>query len=303
MFWHRDQLHMVFGDTFGPGGLGGENWRSNVLARIADPDPRNGFPIESMISGTDGKAKELLPSRKIDGEEMTVIPTQGISLGGRMLLHYMSVREWADTGGVWSVNHSGFAYSDDDGETWVLPAQATWPADSGFEQVAFAIEDGILYTLGIPEGRFGGVQLRRVRPEEVLVKDAYEYWDGRDWTPRPRAAATIVPAPVGELSVAWSESQGRWLMLYLDSAQRAVVLRSAPHLTGPWDEPRTVITAKDYPGLYAPYFVPGREVDSDIYYTLSQWGPYNVFLLHTQLDWQGGEVTAEVASAEAKALN
>lgn len=87
MFWHRDQLYMVFGDTFGKGGLGGKNWRSNTLARLAKPNPKKGLLIEAMIAGPDGNAKELIPSRKIDGVEKSVIPTYGISIDGRMYLH------------------------------------------------------------------------------------------------------------------------------------------------------------------------------------------------------------------------
>ncbi|MDX8446064.1 DUF4185 domain-containing protein [Mesorhizobium captivum] len=285
MFWHRDRLYMVFGDTFGAGGFGGKNWRSNVMARIADPDPRHGFPFESMITGPDGAAKELIRSRKIDGDEKTVIPTQGISLGGRIYLHYMSVRHWGLTGGNWTVGHSGLAYSDDDGQTWAAPAGATWREACGFEQVAFIMaKDGFLYSFGIPEGRFGGVRLRRVGREHILTPDAYEYWDGTKWEADPKTAAVVVPAPAGELSVAWSEPHHRWLMMYLDETRRAVVLRTATTLTGPWSDAQEVVTADQYPGLYAPYIVPGTEIDGDLYYTMSQWGPYNVFLMHTSLE-------------------
>ena len=293
MFWHRGKLHMVFGDTFGPGQLTGrKNWRSNAMARIADPDPRNGFPIESMITGPDGTAKELVRSRKIDGVEKTVIPTFGISLGGRMYLHYMSVKEWGKHGS-WEVNHSGIAYSDDDGSTWVTPPQAVWPQNSGFEQVAFVLHEGVLYSFGIPEGRFGGVRLRRVAPERILVPDAYEYWNGEQWTATPAGAAMLVAAPVGELSVAFSPAYRTWLMMYLDPKRRSVVLRTAPQLTGPWGDPQIVVSAGDYPGLYAPYIVPGSDIGAHLYYTMSQWDPYNVFLMRTTLEW--GAVAAASA--------
>ncbi|HZD04178.1 MAG TPA: DUF4185 domain-containing protein, partial [Longimicrobiales bacterium] len=95
MFWHRGHLYMVFGDTFGKGGRGGRNWRSNTLARLADPDPdRDVLRIESMVTGPGGLARELIPSRKVDGIEKTVIPTNGVSTGDRMILQYMSVRRW-----------------------------------------------------------------------------------------------------------------------------------------------------------------------------------------------------------------
>lgn len=291
MFWHRGKLHMVFGDTFGYPGLGGRNWRSNALARIADPDPAQGLPIESMVVGAAGFARELLYSRKVDGDEKTVIPTHGVSIDGRMFLHYMSVRSWGEHG-RWTVGHSGIAYSDDDGETWEQPKRAVWPRGSGFEQVAFVVEGRLLYTFGISEGRWSGVRLRRVEAERILDPVAYRFWDGTGWSADPGVAATLVPAPVGELSVAWSESHRRWLMMYLHPARKAVVLRTAPRLTGPWSEERVVITARDYPGLYAPYIVPGSDIDDAVHYTMSMWGPYNVFLMKTQLSVAPGQGAA-----------
>lgn len=294
MFRHRGDLYMVFGDTFGRKSLTGRrNWRSNTMARIADPDPRNGLPIETMIVGRGGSAKELIPSRKVDGVQKTVIPTYGISVGERMYLHYMSVTRWGAPG-RWDVGHSRIAYSDDDGQNWVSPAGAAWPGDTGFEQVAFVHAEDTVYTFGIPEGRFGGVRLRRVAPEQILATDAYQYWDGDGWGAEPSAAATIVPAPVGELSVAWSETHGRWLMMYLQPERHAIVLRTAPELVGPWSDGQVVATAEDYAGLYAPYIVPGTDIDTDLYYTMSLWDPYNVFLMHTTLDW-GGVATASAA--------
>jgi hypothetical protein len=294
MFWHRDRLYMVFGDTYGKGGRGGENWRSNTMARLADPDPKNGLRIETMILGPNGAAKELIPSRKLWGVERTVIPTHGISIDGRMYLHYMSVRPWGAPG-HWSVRHSGFAYSDDDGATWSKPQSAVWPANTGFEQVAFVQEGDYVYTLGIPGGRFGGVRLRRVAPAGILDKKAYEYWDSQNWVAEMEAAAIIVPMPVGELSVAWSARYKRWLMMYLNPQRYAVMLRTALELTGPWGEEQVVVTAKEYEGLYAPYIVPMPDLGDDVYFTLSQWGPYNVFLLHTTLEEISGELTADAS--------
>lgn len=284
MFWHRDKLYMVFGDTFGEGGLGGKNWRSNALARLADPNPAQGLRIEAMITGPDGAAKELIPSRKIAGIEKTVIPTHGISADGRMYLHYMSVRRWGENSGQWDVRHSGFAYSDNDGQTWYTPRSAVWSQKIGFEQVALVHGgDGYIYTLGIPGGRWGGIRLRRVLPHGILDPQAYEYWNGESWVADPKAAVTIIPPPVGELSVAWSTRHRRWLMMYLNPERHAVVLRTAPDLTGPWAKEQVVVTAEQYPGLYAPYIVPVSELGDDVYFTLSMWGRYNVFLMHMSL--------------------
>ncbi len=296
MFWHEGSLYMVFGDTFGAKGLfGRKNWRSNTMARIADPDPRNGLPIEAMIAGKDGRAKELLVSRKIDGLEMTVIPTYGVSVGSRMFLHYMSVKHWGEPG-KWEVRHSGIAYSDDHGQNWTMPRESVEQRAIGFEQVAFVSDKDMLYSFGIPEGRFGGVKLRRVVPERLLVRDDHEYWNGSEWVADPAAAETIVPGPVGELSVAWSQTHQSWLMMYLEPEKGAIMLRTARQLTGPWSEAQVVVTRNEFPGLYGPYIVPGSEIDGEVYYTLSQWDPYNVYLMKTALTWDGIATVAAPAT-------
>jgi hypothetical protein len=286
MFWHRGQLYMVFGDTFGKGSrYRAHNWRSNTLARLADPVDleHQGLRIESMVTNEAGQARELLASRKVDGIEKTVIPTNGISTGDRMFLHYMSVRTWHG-GGNWDVGHSGLAYSDDDGQTWKTPHEAIWPGGLGFEQVAFVRKDGYVYSFGIPGGRQGAVRLRRVPAGRMLQPGAHRYWNGTAWVRDPHAAKPVVPGPAGELSVAWNARYGQWMMMYLDQSRHAVLLRMAPKLTGPWGEPQVVVNAQQHPGLYAPYIVPLEDIGSEVWFTLSKWKPYNVFLMRMTLD-------------------
>lgn len=289
MFTHKGELYMVFGDTYGPDG---GDWRSNTIARIADPDPANGFSIAAMIESATGAAKEIIRSAKIPGLEWTVIPTNGISLGERMVLHYMSVRMWgADD--KWYVRRSGLAYSDDDGQNWTRSETAMWPAGTGFEQVAYVEHDEMIYVFGIPQGRFGGVRLGRVTPKNVFDPRAYTYWDGQGWSTNIHNAKAVVPAPAGELSVAWSNVHQSWLMMYLEPVERAVILRSAPTMTGPWSAPQIVAHADEYPGLYAPYIVPGLEIDDAVYFTMSRWKPvYNVFLMKGQLEAVGVDMAA-----------
>lgn len=279
MYRHDGRLRMVFGDTFGSSG---SDWRSNTMAVLDDVDPRDGLRIATMVTDRPGHAKELLGSRKVDGEERTVIPTYGISIRGRQYLHYMSVRTW-DGPGRWDVRHSGFAYSDDGGRTWTKDARAVWPDGSGFAQVAMVRRDGWVYLFGIPEGRFGGVRLARVGESSLLDPAAYRYWDGRGWVDDEASATTIVPAPVGELSVGYSAYLNRWVMTYLNEDRHAVVLRTATAMTGPWSDELGVAGARKYPQLYAPYLVPGIETGRDLYFTMSRYDTYAVYLMRTTL--------------------
>lgn len=280
MFMHNDYLYMMFGDTYGQGG---GDWRSNVMARIADPDPRKGFSFAAMTEALDGTASELVRASRVPGMEWTVIPTNAISAAGQMVMHYMSVRAWGRDD-RWSVGRSGLASSRDDGQTWTRSQTAIWPSGTGFEQVAYVEQGGMIYVVGIPQGRYGAAKLGRVAPESIFDPAAYEYWDSKNWVSNIRAAASIVPPSIGELSVAWSAANKRWLMMYYEPDLRAVVLRHAPALTGPWSDMQVVADSREYPGLYAPYIVPGGDIDGELYFTMSRWKPlYNVFLMKTQL--------------------
>lgn len=286
-FPHRGDLYLTFGDTYGSGGLfrtggfGARDWRSNVMARIDEPDPRGALRFTEMLSRPDGRARELLSRDMLPGEPETVIPTAGISDGRRMFLHHMSVRSW-DGPGRWTVGRSGIAYSDDDGDTWTVDPDAVWGEGSGFAQVAYAQDDGSVYVFGIPEGRFGDVRLARVSSDALLRPDAYRYWTGAGWVPEEGRAAALVPGPVGELSVRWSRAHDLWLMMYLDEERRAVVLRTAERVTGPWSEARPLVSAARFPTLYAPYMLP-LETGRDVYFTISRYDVYNVFLLRVRL--------------------
>jgi hypothetical protein len=284
MFTLDDRLYIAFGDTFGccrplGGGAGGDNWRSNVLAYTTDRELDDGITFDGMITERNGNARPVL--RKQFGD-ITVIPTAGIALGDRLYLHYMAVGHWGPPG-EWTLNRSGWAYSDDEGQTWIQPSDAVWGGDTQFGQAALVEHEGYVYVFGIHGGRFGGVALARVPSEDVLEMSAYTYWDGSDWVGDLEAAAEIASAPVGELSVAWNSYLNRWIMTYLNEFRRAIVIREAPELTGEWSEPLEVVSGDDYPSLYGAYLHPWASDGDVIYFNMSQWGPYNVLLMRARL--------------------
>lgn len=286
MFALDDTLYVAFGDTFGccrpaGGGAGGENWRNNVIAYTTDADPSDGIVFDGMLTGSegDGDARAVLTRLR---DDVTVIPTNGIGIDGRIYLHYMAVAEWGDPG-KWTLNRSGWGYSDDGGATWTQPADAVWNGDTQFGQAALLVDDDYLYVYGIHGGRFGGVSLARVPTDQVLDMDAYTYWDGADWSASRGAAVEIVPAPVGELSVAWNAFLDRWIMTYLDEHRRAIVIRESPALTGPWSDALELVSGSEYPSLYGAFLHPWASDGEVIYFNMSQWGPYNVRLMRARL--------------------
>jgi hypothetical protein len=291
----RGQILAAFGDTFGagwtgPGSQAGDpaatDWRSNTLARSNDRNPADGMVLTDFVTDHPGHAKELIPSLKRDGVEITTIPTGGINVGGRNYLAYMSVRHFGQPG-QWTTNYSGIAYSDDDGQTWADAPSARQPNtpsfDDKFQMNAYARRDGFVYAFGTPNGHFGDAHLARVPEQRLLDKSAYEYWTGKTWQHGASAiAAPIVTGPVGELSVRHDQTLNRWEMMYLDESLGAIVVRLAPAPTGPWGAPIPVATSGQYPSLYGGFLNPDSK-GSDLYFTMSQYDHYNVSMMHATL--------------------
>lgn len=295
MFQDNGRTYFLFGDTFGPRspsqvGAGGENWRSNTMAWSTTTDPENGITFDGWITDAAGTATELLPSRKVDNDEVTVIPTNGVAANGALYIFFMSVRHWGAPG-YWDCNYSGIARSTDSGHTWTKLAQPRWPGGSNFIQVAIWKQGDDLLIWGIPSGRHGGAALMKVPEKEIEMAGSYRYFagiqDGQPrWSGNMRDAAVIVDLPVGELSAAWNAYLGRWIMTYLNEYSHNLEIREGLEPWGPWGPARMLVAARRYPALYGAFMCPGFTAEGDkvIYFTMSQFGPYNVFLMRAELD-------------------
>ncbi|ROR96557.1 uncharacterized protein DUF4185 [Salana multivorans] len=299
--WDNGAGEVLFavGDTFGNwsgSGGGGSDWRSNALLRSSNADWQDtGMTFSSAASLPDGKAKEIIPSLKQPGVEHTTIPTGGIAVDGVQYLSFMSVNRWGDPG-QWFTNYSRIAYSSDNGETWNSVDGPQWDNDAEwknkFQMVAFTHGqgDGFVYMFGTENGRFGPVHVGRVPEGQILEKDAYTYWDGAAWVEDDADAAPLAPAPVTELSVQYNDYIGKWMMMYTtDSEDEGIfdlVFRTADRPEGPWSDVTVVGTSLDLPGLYAPFLHPWNE-GPEVHFTLSLWGPYNVFQYAFTLDEDG----------------
>lgn len=283
------EIFALFGDTFGPGWCGnggcGNGWRSNVLARSSDTNLTNGLSFSTMIQDFTGHAKEVLASKKIDNNEITVIPTAGVTVGSRHYIHYMSVHHWGDPGS-WFTNYSGIAYSDDEGQNWVKHPTARWTNDGSwanrFQMASFVKNGGFVYMYATPNGRFGNIYLARVPEGAMLNINDFRYWDGNGWSSAQAAARPVAVGAAGELSVSYNVQQNRFLMTYLNEHREAVVMRDATTLTGPWSGEKILAAGSTFPGLYNAFIHPWSSGD-DLYFVASQWTPYNTFLMRSTL--------------------
>jgi hypothetical protein len=306
---HDGRVYFAFGDTFGYDGdtctgNGGPNWRSNSLAWVDNPQPDKGIGLADWLTGSDGKAIAVLDGAHVEPgddptSELTKIPTATAAIGDTLYLHYMSVHDFAAQGGVWSCNYSNWLSSTDSGHTWTEAPTKFAGSDSNFIELAVTAattpdnpDGAYLYALGTPSGRFGGAQLGRVPVSSITDPTTWEYAGSvaagattPSWSADPADAVTVVPAPVGEASLLWNPVLQRWMYTYLNENAAALQLREADHLWGPWTDPHTITTATDYPQLYGAFMTPSLLTADGMtfYFVMSQYGPYNTFLMKAQL--------------------
>ncbi len=143
-------------------------------------------------------------------------------------------------------------------------------------------DGGYVYMYGTPNGRTGAAYLARVAEANVLTQGlSYEYWTGF----RPGPSTGVLgrrrssPSPVAELSVQKNAYSGKWLMTYMQGTD--IVLRNATGPTASWSSPQVIASDADYPGPYGGFMHPWSS-GADLYFAMSQWDPYNVYLMQRQ---------------------
>ena len=232
----------------------------------------------------------------------------------------MSVAHWGQPGS-WTTNYSGMAYSTNNGEDWTpvpemarqitsdgQPGDGAPGVDSSWrpaQMSSFLKTDGDpdmegdrhLYEYLTPSGRQGAAILARVSLdgspdaadledstplEGVLDPEAYEYWNGATWVDSIGEAKTVLPAPASELSTMYNEHLGKYTAMYSRGFD-SVVMWTAPSPEGPWDDATTLIDYSMLPGVYGAFMHPWAQ-GNDLYYLVTTWNAYNVFLVRTDLD-------------------
>ena len=294
------QILMAFGDTSGYCSAPGNQWRYNVLMRSQDDSLADTVKVADSPLWARGISKQIVNSTKWAPDETGIIPTAGISVGGKQYLNYMSIKSW-DANGAWTTNYSAIAVSPDNGDRWgIYPGSVRTPRENAipsarhaagnenFQQGAFLKPgpgDPFIYSYGTPAGRGGAAFVARVTPEAIPDVTKYEYWnaDQNAWIPgNPGAATPVVPGPVGEMSAQFNTYLRQYLMMYCNGGND-VVFRTAPAPQGPWSPEQMIVPSMQFPGgIYAPFLHPWS-TGRTLYFNLSEWNDYNVMLMKTVL--------------------
>ncbi|WP_083158010.1 DUF4185 domain-containing protein [Allomuricauda sp. CP2A] len=298
IFWKMDngKVGCFFGDTYGSdfkaspnGGPSGGSWRSNVLAFSTDSNLDDGLTFSSMLSDPDGHAREVIPSAHdtTGTGDWTSIPTAAVSVAGTEYVHYMNIRSW-DSPGEWTTNYSSMYQSNDGGHSWSKIEDVHFKGDSKFAQMAFAKRNGMVYMVGTKSGRKGPAYLARVNMEDFPNPSKFEYLGTKkNWFKGGESLAQpIFSAPVGEISILYNETFKLWITLYTrhSNEDQKLVMRTTEHINGTWSDEKIIADPETYPIMYGSFMHPKSISGSDIYFAMSMWQPYNVFLMKASLE-------------------
>jgi len=283
---------IFFGDTFGrdfvpnqsnPGPNGG-SWRSNVLAFSEDNELEDGLSFNDMATDSRGEAREIIYGGKdaSGNGNWTSIPTAAIRANGADYVHYFNMKNW--TG--WVTNYSGMYKSVDNGLTWAKCENVSFSSYSPFGQGGYFKKDGYVYMIGTCTGRDSEARLARFLESDIENRDNYEYWTGTtgQWIKGDEdKASIIINDKVGELSFIYNDTHKKWIIAYFNGDRYNITMRTAELITGPWSEPYELASGKEYAQLYGSYFHPLSVVGDNLYFLMSMWMPYNVFLMKCEL--------------------
>ncbi len=213
------QIAYIFGDTFEQNGVGGPGWRSPVLLRSAPGELAEGITFTGAAGGA--YAKQILSYSHSDPDFSTWLPSDAITIDGRMYLHFMVNQ------GLGNVRWSQIAYSDDDGESWTV-SDARWEGDeNGNLRQLWTWErggDGYVYVLSTSFTRSDPIILHRVPEGAILDRNAYEPWGYQDGTwSWGQPASVVLTGKFGEMSL--RKVEDRWVLSWFNAEDYDITIK------------------------------------------------------------------------------
>lgn len=202
-------------------------------------------------TGAGGYPREILrPLERERAQHIRFWPEHGVYLGGRVYLYYLGIQT-VDATTIWGFRTLGTGLAVLDPATggcerlWIGDDWRFWrPLRDDTHFGVQVIRDGDhLYVFGsVRAGLFNYARLARVRCADVGRPERYEYL----LSPRPqwggcRDEAFDLGPCGGDYSVSINAYLGRYLMFYVDSYQKCLMVRMAETPWGPYSNPARVI--------------------------------------------------------------
>jgi hypothetical protein len=237
------------------GQLGGE--RGVFLANTAGIAPRGRDLLAAWggiryYTDANGFPREILPPlQREQAQRIRFWPEHGVWLEGRVVLFYLGIQT-VDPTTIWGFRTLGTGLATLDpasggcervwfGDDWRLWKPLRDDAHFGVQVLR---EDDYLYVFGsVRAGLFHRARLARVRPAEVAQPEAYEYLLSPQqprWGGSLTEACDLGPCS-GDYSVSFNEHVRRYLMFYVDSYEKQLMVRAAERLWGPYTMPATIV--------------------------------------------------------------
>jgi hypothetical protein len=268
------QIAYIFGDTFGGDVVGSSDWRSPVLLRSSSGNLASGIVFTSASGGT--HAKQILSYDHASPDYTTWLPSDVITIGNRMYLHYMVNQ------GLQNVRWSQIAYSDDNGENWTVSGARWEGAENGGLRQLWTWEegcDGYVYVLSTSFKRADPILLHRVPSGSLLDRNQYEPWgyaNGRwAWGQPP---TPVLEGAFGEISLRRVEH--KWVLSWFNAGAYEITIKVFDGPTSNLYEAATyhpirggswpVQTDTSVPQLYGGYIHPDSTLH-DLHLIVSQW--------------------------------
>lgn len=256
----------VFGDTpLEVEAVDGERWRTSTFTTTVDDDASDGLapfvePLDAngapyqLIPFTAEEAaynaSQSAPACEHDCAPKWVLWPGGVAVapsGDEALVFYWKIRDWEAQG-------TGLA-------RWKSPdaplERLTFKTDPDEPSALFGkgehelgnavlVDGDTLYVYGCEHEDFFDFDcvIGRVPFSSAIDRDAWEFWDGGDWTPT-LADATSVLNGASILTVHYNAHAGRYVAVYAKTDDE-IVARTATRPHGPWSDEELLHTGQGH---------------------------------------------------------
>ncbi len=246
----------LFGDTFTTTGMVG-----TTIALL--PALKTNLPpaLEYYVNpnGVAENPLVLFPEESAATNRMW--PLGGVTVGARIYLFYSLIEQTAGPG-PWNFRSigGGLAVADKPLQRFTrLRPGGAWKFP--LEPIQVLPGDNFLYLYEI-SSQPKGLVIARVPSAKIENPAAYEFYTGKNWSPKRTNAGVILREAYGQVSVMWLPERRRYLMATSSDFfhPREIQLRTAEQPEGPWSAPVRV-AVPELPGkktklVYGAYLHP-----------------------------------------------